>query len=168
MNNPKDLMTLLARRKATLLLAVVLSASAAVIAQTDPAGFAQVLPNRIRWAPSPSIPPGGQSTIVYGDARKNAPYINRVKLPADYKIAPHSHPEERVYTVLSGTFYIGFGDTFDASRLRAFPAGSAFVVPAHASHFHWMRSGESVVQISGVGPSGIEYVDPDDDPRKAR
>lgn len=145
-----------------------LCTSAAALAQSDPAGFAQVLPDRIRWAASPSIPPGGQGATVYGDPRKSAPYITRVKLPADYKIQPHSHPEERVYTVISGTFYIGFGDTFDAARLKAFPAGSAFVVPAHASHFHWMRSGEAVVQISGVGPSGIEYVDHADDPRHPR
>ena len=103
--------------------------------------------------------------MLYGDPRKAAPYITRVKLPADYRIEPHTHPEERVYTVISGTFYIGFGEKFDPTVLKAFPAGSAFVVPANASHFHWMRSGEAVVQISGLGPSGIEYMDHSDDPR---
>src|SRR5262249_42437712 len=104
--------------------------------------------------------------VVYGDPRKPGLYATRVKLPADYRIEPHTHPEERIYTVISGTFYIGFGDKFDPERLHAFPAGSLFVVPANASHFHWMRSGEAIVQISGVGPSGIDYADHADDPRK--
>ena len=142
-----------------------LSASTLVLAQADPAGFVHLMPDQIPWVSNRSIPPGGQSVVVYGDPRKSGPYITRVRLPADYKIPPHSHPEERVYTVISGEFYIGFGDKFDPTRLRAFPTGSAFVVPANASHFHWMRSGEAVVQISGVGPSGIEYIDHADDPR---
>jgi quercetin dioxygenase-like cupin family protein len=146
--------------------AFALSVSAIALAQTEPPGFVQIVPDQIRWSPSPSIPRGGQVAVLYGDPRKGSPYITRVKLPADYRIEPHTHPEERVYTVISGTFYIGFGEKFDPTALKAFPAGSAFVVPANASHFHWMRSGEAVVQISGVGPSGIEYVDHADDPRQ--
>ena len=142
------------------------SVSAAALAQTEPPGLVQIVPDQIKWSPSPSIPKGGQVAVVYGDPRKAAPYITRVKRPADYRILPHTHPEERVYTVISGTFYIGFGEKFDPMELKAFSAGSAFVVPANASHFHWMKSGEAVVQISGVGPSGIEYVDHADDPRQ--
>jgi len=132
----------------------------------DPPGFAQVLPDQLAWTPGKSTPPGGESAAIYGNPAKPGIFIVRFKQPADYKVAPHRHPEERIYTVMSGTFYIGFGDRFEPERLRAYPAGSAFVVPANASHFHWMRSGESVVQITGVGPSGIDYVDPKDDPRK--
>jgi quercetin dioxygenase-like cupin family protein len=149
--------------------ALIAAASVAALAQSSPLAApepAAFVPDAIHWSPSPTIPPGGETAVIYGDPRKAAPYITRVKLPDGYKIAPHTHPEERVYTVISGTFYIGFGDTFDPSRLKAFPQGSAFVVPAHMSHFHWMRSGEAVVQISGVGPTGIGYVDPDEDPRK--
>ena len=135
-------------------------------ADADPPGFAQVLPDEVRWSSPKAIPPGGEVASVYGDAGKPNLYISRVRQPAGYKVAPHTHPEDRVYTVISGTFYIGFGDHLDPARLKAFPAGSVFVVPANASHFHWMRSGESVVQITGVGPSGIEYVDASDDPRR--
>ena len=140
--------------------------SAVACAQADTAGFVAFSPEQIKWTMSAAIPPGGQSAIVYGDPRKPAPYITRVKQPADYKIPPHSHPDERVYTVISGTFYIGFGEKFDPAKLKAFAAGSTFVVPAKASHYHWMRSGEAVVQISGIGPSGIDYVDHADDPRQ--
>jgi mannose-6-phosphate isomerase-like protein (cupin superfamily) len=146
--------------------AFALSVSVAALAQTDPSGFVQFVPDEIKWIQSPSIPAGGQGAVVYGDPRKAAPYVTRVRQPADYRVQPHTHPEERVYTVISGTFYIGFGEKFDSTRLKAFPAGSVFVVPANASHFHWMRSGEAVVQVSGVGPSGIEYIDHSDDPRK--
>jgi quercetin dioxygenase-like cupin family protein len=146
--------------------AIALFVSGAALAQTDSSGFVHFVPDEIKWVQSPSIPTGGQGTVVYGDPRKAAAYITRVKQPADYKVQPHTHPEERVYTVISGTFYIGFGEEFDPKRLKAFPAGSVFVVPANASHFHWMRSGEAVVQVSGVGPSGIEYVDHSHDPRK--
>jgi quercetin dioxygenase-like cupin family protein len=146
--------------------ALALALAAAAMAQTDPAGFVHTTPDQIKWTNSSVIPPGGQNAIMYGNPRKAEPFITRVKLPADYKIQPHTHPEERVYTVISGTFYIGFGDKFDPARLEAFPVGSVFIVPAGASHFHWTRSGEAVVQISGVGPSGTEYVDHADDPRK--
>ena len=146
--------------------AFTLAVSAGALAQTEPPGFVQIGPDQIKWSQSPSIPRGGQVATVYGDPRKAAPYITRVKLPADYRIQPHTHPEERVYTVIAGTFYIGFGEKFDTTALKPFPAGSIFVVPANASHFHWMRSGEAVVQISGVGPSGIEYVHHSDDPRQ--
>jgi mannose-6-phosphate isomerase-like protein (cupin superfamily) len=135
-------------------------------AGSDGVGFTYFRPGQIKWAPSASIPPGGLTAVVYGDPRKVGPYITRVKLPADYRIAPHKHPEERVYTVVKGTFYIGFGETFDQRGLVEFPVGSVFVVPANASHFHWMRSGEAIVQISGTGPSGIAYQDGADDPRK--
>ncbi len=131
----------------------------------DPPGFARTLPDEVRWTSAPTLAAPAQVAVVYGDPRKPGLYATRVKLPDGYRIAPHTHPDERVYTVISGTFYIGFGDKIDASKLEAFPQGSVFVVPAHASHFHWMRSGEAIVQISGIGPSGTEYVDRADDPR---
>ena len=133
--------------------------------QDDPRGFAQVLPDQVPWRASKATPPGGEGAAMYGDSSKPGLFINRFRQPANYKVPPHRHPEDRVYTVMSGTFYIGFGDRLDPSRLKAYPPGSVFVVPANASHFHWMRSGEAVVQITGVGPSGIDYVDRADDPR---
>ena len=145
----------------------VLSPSLAALAQDDPPGFVQTLPQQIKWTQAATLLPGGLAASIYGNAQKpTGYYINRVKLPADFKVLPHSHPQESVYTVISGTFYIGYGDTFDPAKLKAFPAGSTFVVPANASHFHWMRSGESVAQITGVGPNGFDYVDHADDPRK--
>ncbi len=89
-----------------------------------------------------------------------------MKVPSGVKLAPHRHPEDRVYTVISGVFYIGLGDRFDDSRLQAYPPGSVIVLPGGTSHFHWARSGEYVSQVSAIGPLGLDYVDPHDDPRR--
>ena len=74
-------------------------------------------------------------------------------------------PEDRVYTVISGVFYIGLGDRFDADKLEAYPPGTVVVLPGGTPHFHWARSGEYVSQVTAIGPLGLDYVDPHDDPR---
>jgi quercetin dioxygenase-like cupin family protein len=88
-----------------------------------------------------------------------------VKAPHGAKLMPHRHPEDRVYTVISGVFYIGLGDQFDADKLQAYPAGSVIVLPGNTSHFHWAKSSEYVTQVSAIGPLGLEYLNPKDDPR---
>jgi quercetin dioxygenase-like cupin family protein len=92
--------------------------------------------------------------------------VIRVKVPSGVKLMPHRHPEDRVYTVISGVFYIGLGEEFDAAKLEAYPPGSAIVLPGGTPHFHWAKSGEYVSQVTAIGPLGLEYVDPGDDPRE--
>ena len=87
-------------------------------------------------------------------------------MPSGVKLMPHRHPEERIYTVMSGVFYIGLGELFDASEVKAYPPGSVIVLPGNAWHFHWAKSGEYVTQVSAMGPLGLEYLDPGDDPRQ--
>jgi len=70
-----------------------------------------------------------------------------------------------VYTVISGVFYIGLGDHFDDDKLQAYPPGSLIVLPGDTYHFHWAKSGEYVTQVTAIGPLGLEYLDPKDDPR---
>jgi len=89
----------------------------------------------------------------------------RVKVPRGVKLMPHRHQEDRVYTVISGIFYIGLGDRFDAGTPQAYPPGSVVVFPRNTSHFHWAKSGEYVTQVSGIGPLGLDYVNPGDEPR---
>lgn len=91
--------------------------------------------------------------------------MTRVKVPFDVKLMPHTHPEDRVYTVISGVFYIGLGNEFDGNKLEAYPPGSVIILPGGTPHFHWAKSGEYVSQITAIGPLGMEYVDPKDDPR---
>jgi quercetin dioxygenase-like cupin family protein len=89
----------------------------------------------------------------------------RVKLPAGVKLMPHTHPEDRIYTVMSGVFYIGLGTTFDPDKLQAYAPGSVIVLPANTPHFHWAKSGDYITQVAGVGPLGIKYIHDEDDPR---
>ncbi|MFE0629245.1 cupin domain-containing protein [Streptomyces sp. NPDC058864] len=91
----------------------------------------------------------------------------RVKLPSGERLMPHRHHEDRVYTVISGVFYIGLGDTFDERKLEAYPPGAGIVLPGGTSHFHWAKSGQYVTQVTAIGPISLEYVDPGDDPRAA-
>jgi hypothetical protein len=127
--------------------------------------FGATLPDNIDWKPFPAFPPSVRLAVVVGNPSEKQPYTIRVKVPYGVKLMPHRHPEDRVYTVISGVFYIGLGDKFDASKLQAFPPGSVVVLPGNTSHFHWARSGEYVTQVSALGPLGIDYVDSHDDPR---
>ncbi len=129
--------------------------------------FTATLPDDLVWQPFPAFPPSVRLAVVVGNPAAPGPYTIRVKVPNGVKLMPHRHPEDRVYTVISGVFYIGLGDRFDAARLRAYPAGAVIVLPGNTSHFHWAKSGEYVTQVSASGPLGIEYVDAQDDPRNA-
>jgi quercetin dioxygenase-like cupin family protein len=133
--------------------------------QIDGSVYWGVLPEDIEWKPFPAFPPSARLAIVVGDPTEPGPYVIRVKLPAGVKLMPHVHPEDRVYTVISGVFYIGLGEHFDSEKLESYPPGSVIVLPGGTPHFHWARSGDYVTQVTAIGPLGLEYVDPDDDPR---
>ena len=134
--------------------------------QPGEAEFKSVLPEDIDWKPFPAFPPPARLAVVVGEPTKPGPYVIRVKVPSGVKIMPHKHPEDRVYTVISGVFYIGLGDQFDADKLKAYPPGSVVVLPGDTHHFHWAKSGEYVSQVTAIGPLGLDYLDLRDDPRK--
>jgi quercetin dioxygenase-like cupin family protein len=97
---------------------------------------------------------------VYGDTQKPGVYVQRVKFAPGFKIMPHWHPDEvRTVVVLSGTFYFSYGDMWDESKFKAFPTGSFFAEPAKAAYFTWAKDGEVILQITGIGPSGVTMVD---------
>lgn len=127
--------------------------------------FGAILSENVTWKPFPAFPPEARLAVLVGDPSKAGPYVVRVKLPADIKLMPHTHPEDRIYTVMAGVFYIGLGSTFDADKLKAYAPGSVVILPANTPHFHWAKSGEYMTQVAGVGPLGIQYVKPQDDPR---
>jgi len=119
----------------------------------------------IGWRAFPAFPPEARLAVMVGDPSQPGPYVVRVKLPGGIKLMPHAHPEDRIYTVISGVFYIGLGETFDETRLMAFPPGAVIVLPGGQPHFHWAKSGEYVTQVSAIGPLGLAYIDPRNDPR---
>ena len=132
------------------------------------AEFRAILSENMDWKPFPAFPPAARLAVVVGQPAMPGPYLIRVKVPGGVKLMPHLHPENRIYTVISGVFYIGLGDEFDADKLQAYPPGAVIVLPANTSHFHWAKSGEYVTQVTAIGPLGIEYLSAKDDPRNNR
>jgi hypothetical protein len=127
--------------------------------------FKAVLPEDIQWKPFPAFPPSVRLAVIVGNPSAAGPYTIRVKVPHGVKLMPHKHPEDRVYTVTSGVFYIGLGDQFDADKLQAYPTGSAVVLPGSTYHFHWAKSSEYITQVTAIGPLGLDYFNAEDDPR---
>jgi hypothetical protein len=118
------------------------------------------------WRPGPpSLPPGAEFAVLEGDPSKPGPFVFRVKVPDGYRIPPHIHPKPERVTILAGTFRLGMGETFDATKGEILPAGSYGTWPAGMTHYVWVE-GETIVQFHGEGPWVIEYVNPADDPRK--
>ena len=124
-----------------------------------------MLSEDIDWEPFAAFPPAARLAVVVGHPSEPGPYVVRVKVPAGVRLMPHRHQEDRVYTVISGVFYIGLGEQFDENELQAYPPGSVVVLPGGTPHFHWAKSGEYVTQVTAIGPISLNYVSPQDDPR---
>jgi quercetin dioxygenase-like cupin family protein len=124
-----------------------------------------VTPEQVSWTDSPVIP-NAKGAFLAGDPSKAEMTVLRVKLPPHCKHPPHTHPFSEVATVLSGRLGYGLGETFDTSKGQLLEAGTFAVVPAKRPHYIWTDSEEAIVQVQFVGPFGIDYVNPADDPRK--
>jgi quercetin dioxygenase-like cupin family protein len=125
-----------------------------------------VSPTEIKWAPGPaSIPPGAQAAVLYGDPSKEGLFALRLKLPKDYAIPPHTHPKPEVVTVVSGTFRLGMGEKPDRAKAQALPAGSFFALSPGMAHYAFADD-DTVIQLNSMGPWGLTYVNPADDPRR--
>ena len=125
-----------------------------------------VRPDDIKWGPSPAhLPPGAKVAVLSGDPSKAAPYVLRAKLPDGYKVPPHWHPSDENVTVLQGILMVGKGDKLSADASKAMPAGSFLRMPKDFRHFAWAK-GETIIQVHGIGPFDITYVNAADDPRK--
>jgi quercetin dioxygenase-like cupin family protein len=129
--------------------------------------FTTTLSEDVDWKAFPAFPPSVRLAVIVGQPSEPGPYTIRVKAPRGVKLMPHKHPEDRVYTVISGVFYIGLGEEFDASKLEAYPPGAVIILPGNTSHFHWAKSGEYVTQVTAIGPLGLEYLNAKDDPRNS-
>ncbi len=127
--------------------------------------FGEVWQDSIQWNSFAAFPGKVKLAILVGDPKNHSPFIVRVKVPANEKILPHKHPEDRIYTVISGVFYIGIGEIFEEDKLKAYPPGSVIVLPGNTAHFHWAKSGEYITQVYAIGPLGMEYINRKNDPR---
>lgn len=131
-----------------------------------PAGaqMAVVKSEDVQWGTNPVIP-GAKIAILHGNPGQPGPFVYRIWLPADYSVAPHRHPVTENVTVLWGILHVGMGDKLERDKTMAFTAGSFFSMPADHAHYIWNKE-ETLIQIHGVGPTAITFVDPADDPRK--
>jgi len=112
-----------------------------------------ILPQEIHYKATGS---GAETAVLYGDPTKAGLYVMRLRLPAGAKVLPHIHPEEvRTLTVISGTLYFGFGEKWDESKLKAYPAGTFFSEVPTTPHFVAAKDGEVIFQATGIGPSGF-------------
>jgi quercetin dioxygenase-like cupin family protein len=125
-----------------------------------------VTPDALTWNDSPNVPKGGQVAILVGDPTKPGEVVvQRLKFPPNYHVPPHTHPYAEFGTVISGSFGVGMGEKLEMKSELLKP-GSFWMHPARHAHYGWTRNEEVVIQIQFIGPGGIDYVNPADDPRK--
>jgi anti-sigma factor ChrR (cupin superfamily) len=142
--------------------------SAAAAAAADAPDHAMFRPDQVKWKDGPpSLPPGAQVAILEGDPAKDGFFAMRLKLPDGYRIPPHTHPNVERVTVISGTFHLGMGSTFDQAAAPSLPAGSYTYMRPGMQHFAWAE-GETVVQVATTGPWKIQYINSADDPRSKK
>ena len=121
----------------------------------------------LKWGPAPpTLPKGAQVAVLHGDPGKDGPFVLRLMVPKGYRIPPHWHSQDEQLTVVSGTLYLGSGDSFDPATARGLAAGGFHFLRAKAHHYAYAKA-PTIVQINGNGPFDIVYVRPQDDPQKA-
>jgi anti-sigma factor ChrR (cupin superfamily) len=146
-------------------LAALVVALAALPSAAQHAGHLMVKPEQLKWTGVASLPPGAKLAVIEGPLNEATPFTIRIKMPANYQIPAHWHPAIEHVTVISGTFNMGAGDKLDRSRSTALTAGSAAIMQPKTHHYAWTEA-ETEIQVHGVGPWAINYVNPADDPRR--
>ncbi len=132
------------------------------------AGHVMIKPGDIKWGPAPpSLPPGAMAAVLDGDPAAPGIFTLRLKMPPGYKIPAHSHPADEHVTVISGSLYMGLGDKLDPA-ITTMLLPHSFAVMKQGTHHFAMSKGECIVQLHGMGPWGINYVNPADDPRNKK
>ncbi|HEV3409661.1 MAG TPA: cupin domain-containing protein [Chthoniobacterales bacterium] len=161
--------------KKPILFAFVLTLSGVLVLaqtkQTKPTAAAQntiFSSAELQWQKGPaSLPEGAQFVVLDGDPTKEGSFTIRLKMPAGYKIPPHTHPTAERVTVISGVAHLGYGDKFDESAGRELKTGDFTVIPAGVAHFAWSR-GEAILQIHSEGPFQRKFINPADEPASAK
>jgi quercetin dioxygenase-like cupin family protein len=127
-----------------------------------------VAPEALAWKDNPALPPGAKGAVLLGDPTKAGElFVQRTKLPANYQIPPHTHPYVDFVTVLSGSLGLGMGEKLDVQKGEMLKAGSFVSMPAKTAHYAWTGNEGAIIQVQTIGPAGIDYLNPADDPRKA-
>jgi quercetin dioxygenase-like cupin family protein len=146
---------------------LMLTIFVALPVQAQPHAHTVAMPETLKWV-EPATLPGARLAVVQGDPSKEGLFVYRLKMPAGYRIPPHLHKASEHVTVLSGVFSVGVGEKFDQGSGQELPAGGFVAIPPNHSHFAWAGGQETVVQVHGVGPTDLTFVNPADDPRKKK
>ncbi len=152
------------RTLAVMVTTLVLASPLVPMAAAQTAPHLMTTPDALKWSDVPSLP-GAKIAIIEGPLNEAVPFTFRLKLPANYQIPAHWHPAIEHVTVLSGTLNMGMGDKLDKSKTTPLKVGSVAIMQPKTNHFVWTKD-ETVVQLHGVGPWSVNYVNPADDPAK--
>jgi quercetin dioxygenase-like cupin family protein len=106
--------------------------------------------------------------VLNGDPTKPGPFVLRIKFPAHSLVAPHTHNTAENLTVLTGTLYHGMGEKLDKAQGQKLTHGGFVYLPGGMPHSVWTTQAASIVQVTGTGPFGLNYVNPADDPSRTR
>jgi quercetin dioxygenase-like cupin family protein len=139
-------------------------AAAAADAQRTP--VVMLAPDELEWRPADVLPPGASMALMEGNPAEEGYFALRLRFPANYRIPPHYHPAVERVTVLEGTFHLGHGERWDDDAMEEHVRGSYISMPAGMRHFARAGDQQVIVQLASLGPWGITYVDPADDPRR--
>ncbi len=151
--------------KKFLIVAALIAVAGSALAQ-DAMKVTTVTPDALMWKDNPGLPKGAQVAILLGDPTKAGDVVvQRVKLPANYRVPPHTHPYAETVTLLSGSVGFGMGEKFEKKGGMVKP-GAFYAQPAKHAHYVWTGNEPAILQVQFVGPGGIDYVNPADDPRK--
>lgn len=136
-----------------------------VAAQSTAQDHLTYQPADVDWQPGPpSLENGAEFAVLEGNPGEEGIFTLRIKMPDGFQIAPHWHPEVERVSVLSGTFLLGPGEVADRAAADSFEPGSYLAMPPEMRHFA-MAEGETVIQLTSMGPWEINYINSDDDPR---
>ena len=152
------------RRLGVLAALVLLLATTPVLAEDATPGWVVHEPDALDWRPSSSLPAGALVAVLDGDPDQEGFFTMRIKMPDGYRVPAHSHSKQERVTVLSGVLHLGHGDTYDAAQTRKMAPGTYSSMQPGMTHFAYM-TGETVLQLSTIGPWTITYVNPEEDPR---
>ena len=115
--------------------------------------------DQVRWFTPPYYSDGRQRAQLFGNSSEGGAWIDRAKVPGGARVLAHTHPQDELVTVIEGTWYLGQGTKFDSARLKAYPAGSFIIIPEGVPHFVAAKDGPVVVQLSGTGKFGTDYLE---------
>ncbi len=123
-----------------------------------------ITPAEVKWGPVPPVlPPGAQLAVLHGDPSRKTYFTLRLKMPDGYRIAPHWHTNDEQLTILSGTFMLAMGD--EEKNAHALEPGAYHFLPGQMHHSAAAK-GEVVLELHGIGPFDIHYLNSADDPSK--